>query len=179
MQLTDQVIARNTLKQHVVLSSDAKGTDFIEWHAAGDPSGNDVQYVSPEIARGAAFRRLVNKGIVEISEDENSPEVVQAFTAQAAAWHNRGAAASAAAQATIEHVQQNDTIALPCVGPDSRNIGTCGEPVPVKEKTKNDRPPLCTQHAHLAPQYIPEQTQVGTEITTVWIRPTMTARASA
>lgn len=178
MQLTDQVIARNTLNQHVVLSSDAKGTDFIEWHAAGDGNGNDVQYVSPEIARGAAFRRLVNKGIVEIT-DENAPEVVAAFGNQAAAWHQRSAATSQAAQASIEHVQQNDTIALECVGPDSRGTGPCGVPVPVKEKTKNDKPPLCTQHAGLAPQFIPEQQQVGTEIKTVWLRPTMTARATA
>lgn len=177
MQLTDQVYAQNTLNKHVVLSSDAKGSDFIEWHAAGDPNGNDLQIVPPDIAKTAAFQRLVNRGIVTLS-DENSPEVIASFAAQRASWVSRTTKTSEAAQASIERTQQNDTLSMPCIGPDSRGTGQCGTQVPVKEKTKDERPVLCAQHIGLAPQYVSEQRQApgSTVIETVWLRATVGAR---
>ena len=178
MQLTTQVLARNTLEKHVVLSADAKGSDFIEWSAKGDPNGQDLQIVPEAIANSVAFLRLVNKGIVTI-DDQNAPETIAAFDAQRAEWDSRSVRDSQAAQATIQRDQANDLVSTPCVGPSSRGQGACEEPVPVRERTKDDKPPLCPMHAALAPQYVPDHQQVGTENKIVWLRTGMTPRETA
>lgn len=181
MQLQTPVYARNVLNQHIVLSSDPKGTDMIEWSAAGDSSGNDVQIVSPEVANRAPFQRLLNRGMVVLSE-ENDDEVLAAFDAQRASWEARTSRTSQVAQASIERTQVNDTIAVLCAGPNARGVaGACGVDVAVLEKTKNEKPPLCAQHKNLASKFIPEQQQVpgSAEVKTVWLMPQLTARETA
>lgn len=173
MQLTTQVMARNTKPQVVVLSSDAKGSDYVEWQAAGDPSGGDVQIIPDTLAQSVQFIKLVQRGVMVVDNADQNPEVSIAIERQRAAFEQRTKSASEKAQATIEHTAQNDMLSLPCVGPDSRGQGKCGVEVPTREKTKDEKPPLCSQHAPLAPQYVPMDEQEGTAVVKRWVRVTM------
>lgn len=173
MPLATHVMARNTKKQVVVLSSDPKGTEFVEWQAADDPTGADVQVVSEGLAQSVPFIRLLQRGIIVIENPEDNPGIQEAIDRQRLAYEKRTNQSSEAAQEAIEETQNNDTVVLACIGPDNRGQGKCGEDVPVREKTKNDKPPLCTKHAALAPQYIPSEEQQGTNNVKTWTRVTM------
>lgn len=175
MQLTTQVAARNTRKQVVVLSSDAKGSEFVEWQAAEDPNGMDVQIVPETIASSVPFIRLVQKGIIEIENPEDNPGLTEAIDRQRAAFERRTSGAAAQAASAIEKTADNDILSVPCIGPDSRGQGKCGEPVNVRSKTKDEKPPLCNQHLGLASQYVPDERQEGTTSVKTWVRFTMGA----
>lgn len=171
MQLLTQIIARNTKANVVVLSSDAKGTEFVEWQPAGDPNGGDIQVVPDAVAHSPAFTKLISRGIIEIEEADE--EFKAAVERQNAAFERRLSGASAKAAEVMDPEAKNDMLSVPCVGPDGRGQGKCGAKVPVREKTMNDHAPLCSTHAHLAPQYVSEEVQEGTEKKIKWVRVTL------
>jgi hypothetical protein len=173
MQLTTQVAARNTKKQVVVLSSDAKGSEYVEWQPSGDPAGGDIQIVPESIANSVPFIRLLQRGIIEKMDASLEEVFDQAVLRQREAFEKRSSGAAQQALASIDDVAQNDVISMPCVGPDSRGQGRCGADVPVREQTKNDHPPLCQQHQALASQYVPSEEQEGTSSVRKWVRVTM------
>lgn len=158
MQVLEQVFAANQRNQVVVLSSDPKGTETVEWQAKGDPSGADVQIIPESIQRSAQFQRLLQKGIViEISQED----AYGAVERQNLDFAERTKAASERIQETITHETNRDILSLPCVGPDARNEGKCGIEIPVTQATKDDQPPLCNQHIGLASQYVPTDLDTG------------------
>lgn len=173
MQLTTQVVARNTEPRVVVLSSDPKGSEYVEWAGANDPTGNDIQIVPESVAQSVAFIKLINRGVIIIENPDDNPDLNAAIERQNAAFRARVNNESQAIAATIETPQNNDMVVLPCIGPDSRGQGQCGADVMTREKTKNDKPPLCPVHAPLAPQYIPSEEQQGTVNVKKWTRVTM------
>lgn len=173
MQLTTQVIARNTKPNVVVLSSDPKGSEYVEWQPTGDPSGGDIQIVPESIAQSVPFIRQVQRGIFEIIQaDENYNEAIRR---QNAAFEKRMAHPTEQTQDVMDQQAKNDMITLRCVGPDGRGQGQCTNEVPVREISKNDKPPLCSQHEVLAPQYVPFEEQEGSATVKKWTRVTMTA----
>jgi hypothetical protein len=173
MQLTTQVVARNTDPRVVVLSLDPKSSDYVEWQAADDMSGGDVQIVSEAISQSVPFIRLCQRGIIVVENMDENPGIAEAIERQNAAWRARSSNSSNQARTAIEQPQQNDMIVQPCIGPNGRGSGTCDVDVMVREKTKNEKPPLCPQHASLAPQYVPSEEQDGTTRVRKWYRATM------
>jgi hypothetical protein len=169
------IVARNRMDGVTVLASDVKGSHSVEWAALGDPSGDDIQFIPNEVLESVAFRRAVSRGIVEIMEDESDPDVVGALAAQVAAFKRRQEGAKEDVQVTIDRPTSRDSLSVFCVGPDSRGIGKCGQAVAVPEKQLKDVPPLCTQHKHLAAQFVPEVVN-GAEDKVEWVHVTLGAR---
>lgn len=177
MPVQTPTLTRNLLRQVVVLSSDPKGTEQVEWQSEGDINGGDYQHVSDTIVGLPQFTRLLDRGVIEIVDA--SDEVKAALDKQKSAFHARLAGATKAAQDSIDPEAKNDMLSMQCVGPDGRGTGQCDQMVPVREKTKDERPPLCSTHSHLSSLYVAEQQQVGTEIKTVWLKTTMGPRETA
>lgn len=172
MQVMTQQFARNLRNQVVCLSSDPKGTEYVEWKAAGDPAGDDVQIVPDAVRATAAYMRLLQKRIVvEISAEEAMDAVLR----QNENFTERTTSVSDQITATIEHTENKDILSLSCVGPDARNEGQCGIQIPVTQATKDDAPPLCNQHIGLIGQYVPSDEENGR----VWKRVVMTRRETA
>ncbi len=172
------IVARNLMDGVTVLASDVKGSHSVEWAALGDPSGDDIQFIPNEVLESVAFRRAVSRGIVEVMEDESDPDVVSALTRQVAAFKRRQEGAKEDVAVTIEKPTNRDSVSVFCVGPDSRGIGKCGQAVAVPEKQLKDVPPLCTQHKHLAAQFVPEVVN-GAEDKVEWVHVTLGARERA
>lgn len=79
-------MVRNTQPGPTVISSDPKGTHFVEWAGLGDPSGGDIQPVAQEIIDTPQFAKALRKGIFEIV-DETSDTSREALDKQVSAWN--------------------------------------------------------------------------------------------
>lgn len=177
MPLAQPLLVRNHEDGVTVLSSDPKGSEFVEWQGSGDPLGGDIQPVPEVIAASVAFSRAVQRGILSIENPEDNPEIAETLEKQNAAWRKRRETAASSASASIEHARNADVISLPCIGPSPRGGDSkCGVEVPVREIHKNDRPPLCDQHKTLEPEFVPTQVQEGGTTTTKWLRASLGAR---
>ena len=172
-------MVRNTLPGPTVISSDPKGTHQVEWAGKGDPMGGDVQPVPQEIIDTVPFWNAIQKGILAVENLEDHPELQQTLDRQNASWKARQSMAAEQATAAIDQEANNDIVSVPCIGPDGKN-GKCGADVAVRDKTRDDKPPLCEKHAALAGEYVAEElgvvdgkTQKG------WARVTMGARESS
>ena len=170
------LLCRNTIDGPLILSLDPKGSDFIEWQAAGDSNGGDVQIVPESFHKNVAFLRIVQRGIIIIENAEDNPSVALALGKQNAAWANRNSVQQAEAEASISRESNNDLIEMQCVGPNPRGQGACENTIPVREMQKNDKPPLCNTHEDLAPQYVPYDETVNGKIVKKWSRVQMTQR---
>lgn len=172
MQLT-QVISRNTKSNVVVLSSDPKGSEFVEWQPAGDPNGGDIQVVPESIAKHPAFTKLITRGIIVL--EEASDEYREAMSRQNAAFEKRLNGGNSKQTDVMDPEAQNDMLSVPCIGPNGNGTGGCGNAVPVRERTKDERPALCSTHEHLSPQYVQYEEQQGTSVVKKWSRVTLGA----
>ena len=100
-------MVRNTLPGLFVLSSDPKGTHYVEWAASKDPDGNDVQPAPEEIINTPQFLRAVQRGILVVEEDGNDPDIVDALKRQVDSWKARSADnGSAETEALDKNVDQ-------------------------------------------------------------------------
>lgn len=172
MQLSEQILARNTHGGPTVMSSDPKGSEYVEWAGADDPNGGDVQIVPESIANSVPFIKAVQRGLLVVENLDENPELQQALDRQTKAYHDRTKAASEKIQESVSRETNNDMVTLPCIGPNPRG-GQCGADVTVREKTKDDKPPLCTQHAGFATQYIPGEDVVDGKSVKTWVRASM------
>lgn len=171
----DAVSVRNTMGGHLVLTPDLAKGDYIEWRGAGDPTGADVQLVSPKVVRSPNFQKMLNRGALQIIDDEE--EIRLADQRQQDEWERRQRSGDEAAMDSLDRKANNDSVVLSCVGPGPRGgTSECGENVVVKEKDKNLRPPLCTQHEHLATHYVPTEMQDGGQTRTSWVKVIMGER---
>lgn len=164
------VLVRNTQSGVTVLASDPKGTHFVEWQGANDPSGGDVQIVPQEVVDSVPFARAIQRGILVIENPEDNPEIVNALTKQNQAWRSRNEQALSDITSTIEQTTNNDVVSVPCVGPNTKGTGTCGVDVPVRDQDRNAKPPLCPQHEALASQYVSTETDEQGRKVTHWNR---------
>jgi hypothetical protein len=140
------VLVRNTEAGPTVFSIPENNIQ-IEWQGAGDPGGGDVQPIPDILAENVQFTKMLRRGLFTIETDD------AALDLQAEAHQQKRDAATASAAATLDPEVNNDLIQAECVGPAARGTGTCGKPVPVREKTQFEKPILCPQHAGLAPEF--------------------------
>lgn len=166
---------RNRQAGPTVLSSDPKGTEYVEWQGFGDPNGEDIQPVSELIQGIPQFTRCVRRGILEFVP-EDSELLVGAMAAQQDHWDSRMSQTADTAAAAIDHQANNDIVTKQCVGPNPRGNGICGNEITVRDNDKNDKVPLCNVHQDLAPQYVPEDTIMDGKSVKTWTRVTMGAR---
>lgn len=174
-------LVRNLMGGPTVLTPDPSSQEFIRWEGAGDPEGGDVQLVSETAAASVPFARAVARQILSVeSEASSTPEAVAAHLAH---QHNAAQAARATAEAAVAEVvvreADKDLLGVPCVGPDTRGTGACGELVSVPHTDRNIRPPLCTRHKPLAAQFVPEDAVEGEKTTTRWTRVVLGDREKA
>ena len=171
MPVNETVVVRNTLNGIVVLGSEANAHQTVEWAACGDVDGEDVQFVSADLANSPGFRRNVAKGVLVIEASESDPGVVAALDKQIAAYKKREAGRVEAADSALERTDNRDVVSLFCVGPNTRDNGECGEPVAVPDKRKNDLAPLCRKHEQLRSEYIPQEVAAPDGLkSTKWVR---------
>lgn len=166
MQVSGTVYARNAVNGVTIMSSDPRSTQFVQWEAAGDPNGGDIQPVPKELLETPAFVRAIRNGVLTMVDpdanlalDDPESSLNELLDKQRVAWQARQEAANEDIRATIETTENKDMVTLPCVGPSGRGPGTCGDDVTVRETTKHDAPPLCHRHKGLASEYVP--TAVG------------------
>ena len=185
MQVDGTVYARNTMNGVTVMSSDPKSTQFVQWEAAGDQNGGDIQPIPAELMRTPAFVAAVRKGILAVVDpnahlglDDSNLSLDEILGKQRDAWNSRRETADEDIRATIETTTNNDLVTLPCIGPSTRGSQNCGEDVTVRELTKYDAPPLCHRHIGLANEYVP--TAVDRDVkgnkTVEWTRSAMEPR---
>lgn len=180
MPVGQLVALRNKKNGVTVLTPDRSDPrNYLEFQAAGDPSGGDVQYVSEELAASSAAVKAILHGVLELEEDTMSPAVAQAFQQQMQVAKRQREQAEAQIAATIERTENTDIVGESCVGPGERADKPCGASVPMREKALRDTPPLCVRHQPLAGEYVPTVDWDGDKQVTKWFRSGMAERERA
>lgn len=167
-------MVRNTHGGPAVFSD---GNQHVEWAGAGDIMQNDVQPVPPAFMDNVQFHRMVTRGIFVVeTADEDIAGVLAAHRRD---WEMRNARAQAASAAAIDMAPDDDSIMKNCLGPSTTGRGKCDQSVPVKVRELASKPPLCTVHAELAPQFVAEEGQeiVGGKPEVIWKHIQVGARA--
>ena len=129
------------------------GTDECEFQAKGDSNGDDTMELPSTILLNAKFRDAVSKGILKIVEADD-PDVIEAFEAKNKAWAAQQEAKKQS-DMFIESQQPKAFSGRQCLAQEGR--GQCVE-YAIYSTNSNERPPLCQKHAHLASQFVPEET---------------------
>jgi hypothetical protein len=169
------VLVRNTEGGPFVFT-DAVTKTVLEWKGAGDPTGEDVQSVPDALIENPAFMRNIQRGIIVVEEADDNAKAL--LDKQTASWTQRQEREKALSRASIDQQQNNDMVSAQCVGPNNRGNGQCGDLVPVKEKDKFGRPPLCPTHESLVNQFaLVEDPDAGDESgKRTWVRTQVDAR---
>lgn len=139
------VIVRNTLTNSVVY---AKGDIELRWTAAGDPSGNDVQWAPDEIINNPDFLETLARGVLVVEEaDDDVMAKITKFVSRRSGIRPLSAQADnpAGLNVVIDRSQDKDLTMGTCL--------ECGTPVLTTVKLNGDKPPLCNRHEALAPYY--------------------------
>jgi hypothetical protein len=148
----DYVMAQNEMGGPTVLASDPRATFEVRWAGKGDPDGEDVQPVPPEIMKTVQFSQAVRKGIISLLGPDGEV-VTEALRRQRGAFQQRMTSDSLAASEAIDRVADNDIISVPCIGPSPRAGTPCGEAAMLRSAERHARPALCDRHSSLAPRY--------------------------
>ncbi len=177
MPVGQLVALRNKKNGVTVLTPDRSDPrNYLEFQAAGDPGGGDVQYVSEESAASPACVKAILHDVLELETDTMSPAVAQAFQQQMRVAKQQREQAEAQVALTIERTENTDIVGQDCVGPGDRPGKSCGASVPVREAALKDAAPLCPRHSALTAEYVPTVDYNGDKQTTRWIRSRMTER---
>lgn len=157
------VLVRNTKPGPTVFHDPTTGSE-VTWQGANDPMGDDVQVIPPTFLASSDFLRSLSRGIFVI---ESAPEDILAqldahlsspgLARQAASWKAKQANEQTSALEHIDHTANNDIVAVKCIGPSTRGDGQCGAEIPVRDNARNEKAPLCAQHAQLASQFVPTE----------------------
>lgn len=146
------IVVRNTQPNIVVFVPDSSSQDKIELAAKGDPKGEDVVELPSEILKNAQFRKILMHKIIEII-DADSDEVLDAVEAQQRAWAARTSAREETDQ-MISAQQPRAYSGTQCLAQEGR--AQCSE-FAISSQNTREKPPLCSKHAHLASQFVPEE----------------------
>lgn len=171
------IMIRNTMPGPTVFTDDLTHTK-VEWWGYGDPNSRDIQPVPPALLDNVQFRRAMTAGILEQIAEDDAELTSQIELDHRQEWEARQQKAQSASAATIERPQDEDVLVLSCLGPKGKTGELCAEPVAVKSKVRNEKPPLCPKHAPLAGQFISQETgrMVGGQAEVQWSRSIMGAR---
>lgn len=173
MQVTapsDLVPVRN-MQPGPTVFRDAPNDVTVRWEGAGDPQGQDWQYVPESYRQHPYFAESIRKGVLAIGTYEDA---TQALIAQDA--HHAGSSLEADAAAAIHRPEVNDFLTVACIGPGTRQGLSCGLAVPIKQSNLKSTPPLCDNHSSLAGSYVPIEGSGPDGLPqTTWAMTTMTA----
>jgi hypothetical protein len=148
------VVCKNEMAGPTVIAADIKGGYEVRFEGKGDPSGNDIQRIPPEVVATVQFSNALGKGILSVVEGEDNEVVVKALERQSDAFWARAKQDRDEALAVLDQPAENDMIAVACIGPGTRPDSTCDEQIPVRARDAASIPPLCQRHAGLANQCI-------------------------
>lgn len=147
-----QVVCRNMMGGPTVIASDQKSTFEVVFGGKDSPDGSDYQVIPQEIVRTPQFSQAISKGILQVTQGTDNPVVRQAMQAQTDAFWKRAQADDVAAREVLDAPQDNDLIAVQCIGPGPRPGAVCGQDIPVRAREATAAPPLCPQHQSLKDQ---------------------------
>lgn len=175
------LLVRNTRPGPTTLTPVEGSSEYLVWQGAGDPEGQDVQLVSEEAAKTLPFQRAVARQLLVVEGDElpQDPMVQAYLERQHALAEAKRLKAEAEIENGIDRAEQRVLHGLECVGPDTRGIGVCGTLVSVSGKSKDQVPPLCERHKHLALEYVAEVSEKDDKQVTTWSRMLMGPREKA
>lgn len=150
-----QLIALRNLKNGVtVLTPDfSDSRNYLEFQAAGDPSGGDLQYVSEKLTTTPAVVKALQHGVLALETDTMSPDVKAAFDQQMMVARQQRERAEAAVAASIDRPENRDIVGETCIGPGERDGSPCGASIAMRDRAQMDTAPLCARHSHLAMEY--------------------------
>jgi hypothetical protein len=150
----ETITVHNKLDTITVFSRKINGEeDPLEWKANGDPTGEDYQEVDAALLKDAKFRKALQRDIFEIV-DADDPEVLDAWSAQKSAWAAQRQAKEEADR-LVAMQQPRAYSGNQCLAQEGRV--QCPE-FAISSKNANEKPPLCSKHAHLSHQFAPEET---------------------
>ena len=148
------VLCQNEMSGPTVISSDLKGTYEVTFAGKGDPSGGDVQPIPPEILATVQFSKAVSLNILSVVEGADNPIVAAALSKQSDAFRKRIEQEKVTATEYLDAPQEDDLVAVECIGPGTRPDTACGEMIPIRAREASSRPPLCSRHEALADQCV-------------------------
>lgn len=150
-----QLVALRNLKDGVTVLTPnfSDPRNYLEFKAAGDPGGGDLQYVSEELVNTPACVKAIQHGVLALESDAMSADVKAAFEQQMKVARDQRERQQAAVKATIDRAENRDIVGETCVGPGERPGVPCGDMVGVRDRTMGDTAPLCARHEHLAMEY--------------------------
>lgn len=153
--MASSALIRNNEAGPTVFEYDG-GKSKVEWAGAGDPMGGDLMPVPTSYLEDVQFLSCLQRGIFSVEE---APEAIrEAIELHRQEWVGRQERAKSASQASLDEAPQNDMLMLSCIGPSGKNTSQpCGAQVSVKQRARNETPPLCSMHKSLAGQYIAEE----------------------
>jgi hypothetical protein len=170
---SELMLVRNTQRGSAIFR-DQPSDVTIRWEGAGDPAGQDWQYVPSHYLNHPQFSTMVRKGVFVLGSESDA-----AGSLEAQDTTQSGSNLAAQAAAAFERPEINDFLQVPCVGPGSRPGHACGTPVPQRQAEAGKVPPLCHTHAALSTNYVPTvQPGVDGKDTIMWVQVTMTAPQS-
>lgn len=144
------VLVRNNEPGPTVLTVDKDNA--FEWKGKGDPNGEDLQHLPDSVAENVNFMKAVNRGIFTI--EEASEDTKALLEKQGSSFRERMEAQRQASAASLDQEANNDLVQVDCIGPSARGIGQCGAPAMVKDKKRDEKPPLCSAHEGLAHEFV-------------------------
>lgn len=169
--MPDLVLVRNQAPGCTVFT-DKKTGNAYEWQGRGDPGGEDLQYVDPDLMKDPNFRRALDRRVLVI--EDASPEILEQNAKRHEDFLAREAAAATAVLDKVDQQAANDILAIPCIGPGARPGVACGAGTMLRESQVAERPPLCSTHAHLSNEYVPKPSPSEVDDRgnpkTVWVR---------
>lgn len=154
--MNSSALVRNAQPGPTVFSYDPN--DHIEWQGANDPMGGDLQSVPGKYFDNVQFQRALATGILVL--EEAPEEIARAAELHRREWENRQHRQRTANLEALDQQPQNDMLMLSCIGPTGKGLDgqLCGVQVPVRQRARNEQPPLCGPHSTLASRYIAEET---------------------
>lgn len=154
--MNGSALVRNAQAGPTVFSFDPN--DHIEWQGAGDPMGGDLQQVPGKYFEHVQFQRALATGILVL--EEAPEEIARAAELHRQEWQMREERRRTASTEALDQQPQNDMLMLTCIGPSGKGAAgqLCGQSVPVRQRARNEQPPLCGLHAPLASRFIAQET---------------------
>lgn len=174
------IMVRNTFGGPAVFTYGKAAEDFVEWAGAGDQMGGDIQPVPAHLLNNVQFRRALTRGIFVVEDDADI--AINTENAHRAEWEDRMQRQHDASVESLDEVQENDILMVKCIAPAKQgSYQLCGKEMPVRQKEQGDKAPLCTEHQHMASQFVPEHTgrMNGNEAEVIWKKVTVAPRRTA
>lgn len=195
MQLTDQSAAisgggyarplrvRNLEPNMSVFAKQINGDPLRITFAASGHNG-DTQRMPLAVAQDIDFLNSLEAGVLEVVDGPE--ELVESLRFETERQRAERAEAATKATETLDRRQDRDMVGVTCIGPaPAGREGTCGRALVQSAKQRTEQPPLCSEHASLAPTfYLAEAGSKGEDATETrdgvvrreWRQVTMTER---